>query len=163
MFVVIMGSGRIGGTLASRLSRDGHTVNIIDISPMSFEKYLDSDFTGQTILGDGIDEDVLREAGIEQADAFVAAARGDNHNLMASQIAKVIFGVQRVVTRCNDGVRAEIYQDLGLVTVSPSRIAAAALREALMSDSRHQQDVTAAISRLLVGQVPAGEDKQSRR
>src|SRR6188474_1886665 len=104
MNVVIMGSGRIGGTLANRLAAEGHRVTIVDINPVSFEKYLASDFSGQTILGDGIDEDVLRSAGIERADAFIACAYGDNHNLMAAQIAKVGFGVKRVVARCNDPV-----------------------------------------------------------
>lgn len=144
--------------LASRLSKEQHTVSIIDINPTSFEKYLDAEFSGQTILGDGIDEDVLREAGIEQADAFVAAAHGDNHNLMAAQIAKVIFRVQRVVARCNDAVRAEMYEDLGLVTVSPSRVAATALQDALMNDARHEQDVPAAIGRLLMGMPAQGDD-----
>ena len=150
MNVVIMGSGRIGGTLANSLSVEGHNVSIIDINPSSFDRYLATDFRGQTILGDGIDEDVLREAGIERADAFIACAQGDNHNLMASQIAKVSFGVKRVVCRCNDAVRAEIYQDIGLATVSPSRLAADGLLAALMDDERHQQDVASAISQLLV-------------
>ena len=150
MNVVIMGSGRIGGTLANGLSNEGHSVSIIDISTHSFDRYLDSDFRGQTILGDGIDEDILREAGIERADAFIACARGDNHNLMASQIAKVMFNVKRVVCRCNDAVRAEIYEDVGLVTVSPSRLAADGLRAALMDDERHTRDVAASISQLLV-------------
>lgn len=150
MNVVIMGSGRIGGTLANTLSADGHNVAIIDINPISFERYLDPDFKGQTILGDGIDEDVLRASGIERAEAFIACAFGDNHNLMASQIAKVIFNVKRVVCRCNDAVRAEIYEDVGLVTVSPSRIAAEGLRAALFDDARHEPDVAASISQLLV-------------
>lgn len=149
MRVVIMGSGRVGGTLASRLSAEGHRVTIIDVNPASFEKYLDADFSGQTILGDGIDEDVLRRAGIERADAFIAAAYGDNHNLMAAQIARVTFGVKRVVARVNDGVRAEIYAGIGLVTVSPSRIAADAFAAALMDDSRHQSDVSAVVAQLL--------------
>ena len=150
MNIVIMGSGRIGGTLANRLSAEGHAVSIIDINPGSFDRYLASDFAGQTILGDGIDEDVLREAGIERADAFIACAHGDNHNLMASQVAKVAFGVKRVVCRCNDAVRAEIYEDIGLVTVSPSRLAADGLRAALLDDERHTHDVAASISQLLV-------------
>src|SRR6266542_39770 len=134
MNVVIMGSGRIGGTLANTLGAEGHNVTIIDVDPTAFERYLAADFSGQTILGDGIDEDVLREAGIERAEAFVACAHGDNHNLMAAQIAKVTFGVKRVVCRCNDPVRAEVYKDVGLVTVSPSRIAADGLRAALLDE-----------------------------
>ena len=156
MNVVIMGSGRIGGTLANTLGAEGHNVSIIDVDPSAFDRYLASDFNGQTILGDGIDEDVLREAGIERADAFIACAHGDNHNLMASQIAKVAFGVRRVVCRCNDAVRAEIYEDIGLDTVSPSRIVAATLTEALMDESRHTRDIGESISRLIGMQGPPG-------
>ena len=150
MNVIIMGSGRVGGTLATRLSALGHNVSIIDVIPGSFEKYLDGEFKGRTILGDGIDEDVLRSAGIQRADAFVAAAHGDNHNLMAAQIAKVTFGVKRVVARVNDAVRADIYGEIGLVTVSPSRIVAAAFEEALLDETRHEQDVAAAIGERLL-------------
>jgi trk system potassium uptake protein TrkA len=150
MKVVIMGSGRVGATLANRLSREGHDVSIIDISTEAFEKYLDADFKGRTILGDGIDEDVLREAGIEDADAFVAAAHGDNHNLLAAQLAKVIFGVKRVVARCNDPVRMELYEDLGLATICPSLLGARALYGALMDETLHQKDIAGAIERLLV-------------
>src|SRR6266508_398374 len=150
MNVVIIGSGRVGATLANRLSKEGHQISIVDVNAESFERYLDTDFRGRTILGDGIDEDVLREAGIEKADAFIACAYGDNHNLMAAQIAKVTFGVKRVVCRCNEPVRAEIYRDVGLVTVSPSRIAADGLRAALLDDARHQHDVAASIAQFLV-------------
>lgn len=150
MNIVIMGSGRFGATLANQLSREGHHVGIIDISPEAFERYLESDFTGRTVLGDGIDEDVLREAGIEQADAFVAAAHGDNHNLMAAQIAKVIYGVKRVVARCNDPVRQEMYAELGLPTVCPSLLGANALYQAVMNPSMHSRDVTQAIDQVLV-------------
>jgi trk system potassium uptake protein TrkA len=150
MKVVIVGSGRFGATLANRLSREGHAVTIVDILSEAFEKYLDADFTGQTVLGDGIDEDVLKEAGIETADAFVAAAHGDNHNLMAAQIAKIIYGVKRVVVRCNDPVRRETFEELGLVTVCPSLIAAGALHDALMDDRRHERDVDAALTQMLI-------------
>jgi trk system potassium uptake protein TrkA len=145
-----MGSGRFGATLANRLSAEGHAVGIIDVNPEAFERYLAADFNGRTILGNGIDEDVLRQAGIEAADAFVAAAHGDNHNLMAAQIAKVLFGVKRVVVRCNDPVRRELFEELGLATVCPSLIGAGALYEAVMNEARHQKDADAAIEQLLI-------------
>ena len=148
MNVVIIGSGRVGATLANRLSKEGHEVTIVDVSSESFERYLDSDFGGRTILGDGIDEDVLREAGIEQADAFVAAVYGDNHNLMAAQMAKVIFGVKRVVARCNDPVRMELFEQLGLATICPSLLAARALYGSVMDETLHQRDIAAAIEKM---------------
>ncbi|MGH2355766.1 MAG: potassium channel family protein, partial [Chloroflexota bacterium] len=129
---------------------EGHEVAIVDISSESFERYLPADFAGRTLLGDGIDEDTLREAGIESADAFVSAMHGDNHNLMAAQVAKIRFGVQRVVARCNDPVRAEIYQELGLATICPSRLGAAAMYDAVMSDDRQGKDVVAAVDQMLV-------------
>ena len=95
MRVVIAGCGRFGSTLAVRLAAEGHTVTIVDVTTDQLERFLPSDFPGRTILGDAIDEDVLREAGIETADAFVASMYGDNHNLMAVQIAKIRFGVSR--------------------------------------------------------------------
>jgi trk system potassium uptake protein TrkA len=148
--VVIMGSGRTGAALANRLAADGHRVSIVDVNPDAFERYLDASFAGRTVLGNGIDEDVLREAGIERADGFVACAGGDNENLMAAQTAKVTFGVKRVVCRCNDAVRAEIFGQLGLVIASPSQLAARALRHALLSEKEHEHDVAASIDRLLV-------------
>jgi trk system potassium uptake protein TrkA len=150
MKVVIMGAGRFGATLANRLSAEGHDVGIVDISPIAFERYLDPAFTGRTVLGDGIDDDVLRAAGIEQADAFIAAAHGDNHNLMAGQIAKVIFGVERVVVRCNDPVRRDVYAGLGLAIVCPSVLGASALYDVMMNQEAHRPDVAQAVERLLV-------------
>jgi len=148
--VVIAGCGRFGSTLAVRLSQERHEVAVVDVSTEQFERFLPADFGGRTILGDAIDEDVLRDAGIETADGFVAAMHGDNHNLMAAQIAKVRFGVRRIVARCNDPVRAEIYQGLGLATMCPSLLGAAAMYEAIMSDARQQKDVIAAIDQMLV-------------
>jgi trk system potassium uptake protein TrkA len=150
MRVVIVGSGRVGATLANRLSGEGHDVSIVDLNPASFERFLDSDSTVRTTLGDGIDEDVLREAGIERADAFVAAMYGDNHNLMAAQIAKIVFGVKRVVARCNDPVRMELFEELGLATICPSLLGARALYGALMDETLHQRDIARAIERLLI-------------
>jgi trk system potassium uptake protein TrkA len=148
--VLIIGSGRFGATLANRLSKEQHDVTIVDLTPAAFERYLDGDFGGKTLLGDGIDEEVLREGGLAEADAFVAAMRGDNHNLMAAQIAKVLYGVKRVVCRCNDPVRADIYRKLGMAIVCPSVLGADALYTAMMSDEAHQGDVAENIDRMLV-------------
>jgi trk system potassium uptake protein len=150
MRVVIAGCGRFGSTLAIRLAGEGHDVTIVDITTDQLERFLPTDFAGRTVLGDAIDEDVLREAGIETADAFVASMLGDNHNLMAVQIAKVRFGVKRVVARCQDIVRAELYQGLGIPTICPSQLGATALYEAIMNDSRQQKDVAGNIDQMLV-------------
>lgn len=132
MKVVIMGCGRVGARLASLLEQDGHSVTIIDIDSYSFRR-LSPDFKGTALVGNGIDEDVLRSAGIEEAGAFVALTQGDNRNVMASQIAKHIFGVPRVICRIYDPLRRDMYEELGVETVSPTTIFAQMLREKLES------------------------------
>jgi len=132
MKVVIMGCGRVGARLASLLEQDGHTVTIIDIDSYSFRR-LSPDFKGTALVGNGIDEDILRSAGIEEAGAFVALTQGDNRNVMASQIAKHIFGVPRAICRIYDPLRRDMYEELGVETVSPTTIFAQMLREKLES------------------------------
>lgn len=121
MKVVIMGCGRVGSRLAMLLDREGHRVGVVDTNQHQFGR-LPADFRGVTVLGTGIDEDVLRLAGIEDADAFVATTEGDNRNIMASQVAREIFQVPEVVTRIYDPAREEIYRDLGFDTVCPTTL-----------------------------------------
>ena len=124
MFVIIMGCGRVGARVANLLEADGHRVTVLDTNPGAFGR-LGPDFRGTTVVGNGIDSDVLRRVGIEQADAFAACTQGDNRNIMASQIAKEIFKVPRVVTRIYDPIRQETFSTLGLDTISPTVIGAA--------------------------------------
>jgi trk system potassium uptake protein len=130
MNVVIMGCGRVGAQLANILDAEGHKITVLDTNPDSFRK-LSPEFKGTALIGDGTDEDVLRRAGVEKADGFVAATQGDNRNALASQIAKHIFGVKKVVCRIYDPLRRELYANLGLETVSPTIIFAQLLKERL--------------------------------
>src|SRR5881392_226441 len=121
--IVILGCGRVGSTLATMLDRAGHTVSIIDYSSDAFQR-LSPDFRGETIPGNGVDEEVLIRAGIKKADAFAAVTNGDNRNIMASQIAKEIFHVKKVVCRIYDPIRQATYNMLGLDTICPTTIGA---------------------------------------
>ena len=123
MFVIIMGCGRVGARVASQLSSAGHEVTVLDLTSRAFRR-LDPDFHGTTVVGNGIDVDVLRRAGIERADAFAAVTQGDNRNVMASQIARHIFGVEKVVTRIYDPLRQETFEMLGIQAISPTVIGA---------------------------------------
>jgi len=133
MKVVIMGCGRVGGELAVLLDRQGQEVTILDIDPDAFDK-LPSDFKGSRVVGNGIHQDVLQRIGLAEADAFVAVTPGDNRNAMATQMAKHIFGVPRVVCRIFDPIREELYHSLGLETISPTREVARLLKEALETE-----------------------------
>jgi trk system potassium uptake protein TrkA len=139
--VVIVGCGRVGGFLAGLLDAEGHHVSVVDIastSPSRAERawfqHLPASFKGETILGDGTDLEVLRQAGVEKADALLALTEGDNRNLMAAQIAQKIFGVRRVIAKVNDPVRAQIYRQEGIDTFSRTTILGTLLLAMLMED-----------------------------
>ena len=131
MKIVILGCGRVGSTLATMLDRAGHTVSIIDYSSEAFQR-LSPDFGGETYVGNGVDEDILIRAGIKEADAFVAVTNGDNRNIMASQIAKEIFHVNKVMCRIYDPIREQTYRELGMVTMCPTTIGAQIFYDGLL-------------------------------
>jgi trk system potassium uptake protein TrkA len=118
--VVIMGCGRVGSTLAHNLEARDHTVAVIDQNADAFRR-LGPEFGGITVTGIGFDGDVLREAGIERADAFAAVSSGDNSNIISARLARETFGVSRVVARIYDQKRAEVYERLGIPTVATVR------------------------------------------
>ncbi len=132
MKIIIMGCGRVGARLASILDEDGHDVTVLDIDTYSFRR-LPSSFGGTALFGNGIDEEALKRAGIEEADVFVALTQGDNRNVMSCQIAKYVFNVPRVVCRIYDPLREEMYSALGLETLSPTKIFAQLLKEKIES------------------------------
>ena len=132
MKVVIMGCGRVGARLAGLLDTDGHQVTILDTDSYSFRR-LSPDFKGTALVGNGLNEESLKRAGIEEADAFVALTQGDNRNVMAAQIVKHIFNVPRVVCRIYDPLRQELYNTLGIETFTPTTIFAEMLRGKLES------------------------------
>lgn len=122
------------------MDRAGHDVVIVDRDPNSFSRastrgVLTRDFRGEQVIGNGTDADVLRRAGIEHADGFVAVTEGDNRNIMASQIAKHVFKVPHVVTRIYDPERAEAYQKLGLHTICPTIEGAKLIEKNLLESS----------------------------
>jgi trk system potassium uptake protein len=129
MFIVIVGAGRVGSSLARRMLEDGHDVSCLDEDPESHAR-LDvglerswEDSGGQFTVGTGLEIDALRATGIDRADAFVAATDGDNTNIIISQIAKRRFDVPTVIARILDPLRASWYEEQGLHTICPTRIA----------------------------------------
>lgn len=130
MRVVIMGCGRVGATLAVMLADDGHEITILDVKSDAFRR-LPPAFNGKRHIGNGIDQDVLARIGVGEADAFIAVTQGDNRNVMATQMAKHIFGVPRALCRIYDPIREEMYRKLGLETISPTIVGATLLHDRL--------------------------------
>lgn len=130
MKAIVMGCGRVGEQLSLLLMKEGHQVTVIDMNPQALAR-LGPPFMGSKVVGVGFDQDVLVSAGIESADAFAATSSSDNANIIAARIARNYFHVPRVVARLYDPRRAEIYQRLGLLTISSTTWGAERIRELL--------------------------------
>lgn len=123
MHYVIMGCGRVGAELTVQLSKAGHSVTVVDKRQEAFDR-LPPEFNAKTVVGVGFDREVLEEAGIREADGFMAVSNGDNSNIVSARIAREYFHVPNVVARIYDPRRAEIYERLNIPTVSSVRWAA---------------------------------------
>jgi trk system potassium uptake protein TrkA len=139
VFILIVGAGRVGSAVAKRALDAGHEVSVLDSDPLSHER-LDKDATttwedagGRFTVGTALEVDALTEAGIEEAQVFLAATRGDNTNLVIAQIAQRRFNVPRVVVRVADPGRAAWYAEQGLHTISPTQQAIDLAAEAAMA------------------------------
>jgi trk system potassium uptake protein len=117
MKIIVMGCGRVGSQVSQLLVRQGHEVTVIDHDANALAR-LGIEFKGKVVHGIGFDRNALLEAGVETAEGFVAASSSDNANIVAARIARNMFRVPRVVARLYDPVRAEVYQRLGLTTIS---------------------------------------------
>ena len=131
MYVIIVGCGRVGSELAKLLSGEGHDVVVIDKTQEAFKRLGDT-FNGLTMVGNGFDLALLKQFGIEKADAFCAVTDGDNTNLISAQVAKKIFSVPKVFARVYDPQRAHIYTALGLDIISGTMLFSAMLRDKII-------------------------------
>ena len=144
MFILIVGAGRVGSSLARAMLREGHEVSCLDEDPESharLEVGLErpwEDEGGQFTVGTGLEIDALIAAGIERADVFVAATDGDNTNIIIAQIAQRRFSVPKVIARVLDPYRAKWYEEHGLHTICPTRVAIDMLEsEVRLAAQRH--------------------------
>jgi trk system potassium uptake protein TrkA len=144
MFVLIVGSGRVGSAIAKSMLAEGHEVSVLDEDPEAIallnrgQTQSWEDLGGRFTVGTALEIDALLEAGIEQADAFVASTDGDNTNLVIAQIAQRRFEVDRVVVRVLDPARARWYAEQGLQTVCPTQTAIELLEAAVRGHIRFE-------------------------
>jgi trk system potassium uptake protein TrkA len=135
MNILIVGCGRVGAESAQILSAAGCNVTVLDKNENSLQR-LGADFNGATLVGNGIDMETLREAGVEKADAAVVVTNGDNTNVVAAQVIKKIFRVPKVMTRVYDPRRAYIYQQMGLDVVSGTTLFAGLIRGRVLEERK---------------------------
>ena len=136
MYIIIAGCGKIGANLVKTLSNEGHDVVVIDPNEESFAQ-LESGTHCLTITGMCIDEDVLKSAGIEHADALLAVTSDDNVNIMTAQIAKQLYHVPHVVTRIYDPDKDAVLRQMGLNTVCPTMLTVAKIGSLLGETEEH--------------------------
>lgn len=134
MYIIIVGCGSLGAGLARELSVHGHDVVVVDKDRNAFRE-LGSVFNGLTILGTGIDEDILRKAGIENADAFIAVTSSDSVNIMAAQVAKYIFKINKVIARVYNTEKDYVYSELGLETICPISVSIDSVKGRILSEN----------------------------
>ena len=134
MNILIAGCGTVGSTLAMKMSRAGHTVCIVDRNAETFNN-LDDDFDGMTVVGNPIDQDVLRRCGIEGCDAVAAVTTFDNVNVVLSQVAKEVFHIQKVLTRIYDPTREPVFASMGLQIICPTALTVDSAVELLTGNS----------------------------
>jgi trk system potassium uptake protein TrkA len=130
MKLIVIGCGRVGSTVAKRFASEGWEVTAVDEKETALTR-LGENWTGGFIVGHGMDTSVLREAGIEEADAVVVATDGDNTNLVIGQVAQKRFGIDCTVVRILDPARADFYRERGLRTICPTSTAIDALSDAV--------------------------------
>jgi trk/ktr system potassium uptake protein len=131
---IVIGCGRVGSSVAKRLNGEGWDVVAIDEKEEALAR-LGTDWSGGFVVGHGMDEGVLREAGIAEADAVVVATDGDNTNLVAAQVAQKRYGIENVVARVLDPARADFYAARGLRTVCPTSTAIDVLTKSVLAEA----------------------------
>ena len=136
--ILIVGAGRVGSQVARSMLAAGHEVSILDEDPLSHER-LDVELGtsweeagGRFTIGTALELDALEEAGIGDADVFIASTNGDNTNLVVAQIAQRRFDVPRVIARVLDPRRAAWYREQGVHTICPTQIAIEQLEKAAL-------------------------------
>jgi trk system potassium uptake protein len=161
MKYIIVGCGRVGSTLAKFLVAEKHDVTVVDENPAAFKR-LGNRFAGQVEVGTGIDYDVLKRAGAETADGFVAVTDGDNRNVMAALIAQRMFKIKKIVARIYDPPRGQMYRELGIETVCPTTVGAQMIRDSL-SESPYATAPRFDFGKLLSLTATVGENEGGKR
>lgn len=152
---MILGCGRVGSLLATRLDEQGHSVAIIDQEAAAFRK-LSANFAGITVKGIGFDRETLESAGINRAHAFAAVSSGDNTNILGARVARETYGVEHVIARIYDPKRAAVYQRLGIPTVATVSWTVTQIMKAVLPTGA-TEEFTDATGTITLAEIPLHE------
>lgn len=137
MNILIIGCGQVGSQLACLLDSKGHDVVVVDSNAENFD-LLNSNFNGYTVTGIPIDQDVLKQAGIEGCDVVAAVTKEDNVNIMVSEVADKIFNIKNIITRIYDPYRENTFSKFGLKTICPTSMTVSAICAAINNENNNQ-------------------------
>jgi len=122
MYIVVVGSGRVGYYLTKALLDEGHEVVIVEKN-VDFCKIINDELGGICVRGDGCEAATLEELGTARADVLIAVTGDDEDNLVACQVAKHKFNVPRTIARIRNPQNEIIFKKLGIdVTVSSTKV-----------------------------------------
>ena len=161
MRVLIMGCGRVGSELSHALGDAGHEVTVIDKRAEAFDRYPPGEHA-RTIVGLGFDRDVLEEAGIREADAFIAVSSGDNSNIVSARVALEHYHVPKVIARIFDPRRAEIYERLNIPTVATTTWGVKQFQLMLLHTGKEVRESLGSRSRRRRSSAPAATSRRCR-
>ncbi len=153
MNILIIGCGRLGARLANVLDEQGHDVSVIDKDPLNFDQ-LEENFSGLTVQGTPFDLDVMKSAGMQGCDYAICVTHYDNINIMCGQIIRQYFHIKNVLVRVLDPPKARIYDDLGIYTICPTRLAFEEICSGLFDSSKNNKMVHYGGSSLELSTVP---------
>lgn len=134
MKILVVGCGRVGSALAKLYDSEGHEVSVVDELEDAQEN-LGPEFGGAFFKGQGLDVDLLKQAGIEDAEICISATDGDNTNLVVAQVASKQFEVPCVVVRVFDPYRAKFFSEYGVHAICPVALTVDSIHE-VISDYR---------------------------
>jgi trk system potassium uptake protein TrkA len=156
VYIIVVGCGRVGAELATSLAEEGNDIVVIDKDPKAFDR-LGPIFNGVTIVGTGIDTDILERANIDKANALAAVTNDDNVNLMVSQVAKEIFGISNVVARVNKPNQKILFSEFGVVTFCPTDLGIIAAKSMLLIEGI-QVKFTLGAGEVVIGELVIDEN-----
>jgi trk/ktr system potassium uptake protein len=136
MNIIVVGCGRVGAELTYRLYKRGHQVTVIDQIDTAFGN-LPPDFRGRTVVGEVLSQDVLRRAGIAQADGLAAVTNSDSINAVVAHVAHTVYHVPNVVVRNYDPRWRLLHEAFGRQVVSSASWGAQRMEELLYQTDVH--------------------------
>src|SRR6188472_3304755 len=113
MYVIVVGAGKVGLNLGRELRAKGHEVTLVESDPSRFAA-IEEEFEHNAQYGDGSELWVMERAGVERCEMLIAVTGDDEDNILICQVAREKYGVERIISRCNNPRNLHHFELLGV-------------------------------------------------